>query len=683
MIELSSEYQYLGRSNAIRPYGTYSTPPSDPAYDDIPKPPVWNDPGYRYYILIYGKTVPDAENGRHRVTVKMRLACTGNASFYGFNTTASATVKETNVFAWDHKSVPSAYWGNSSTLTEDGNTYRRWVDLKEGAVEVDTGYEESEIDICASWRRNSISADPPSWLPSTDTATFSTLVLLSSIEPPEQPEPEQPAGPTSYIGTRVYADDALVYDSRDEDLDLVALKATTGLNIGGTAEITMPAGHPAYNYFVWYRTVVTILRGDAVRFRGRALYPENDAAQQRKIVCEGELCFLRDGCNRPGSRKGTPAQVFRALIGDYNAQVEAFKQFEIGSVTVSGKAVELTNENGEPILTTVKKLIDLCGGYIVFTSNSSGKRVIHYLQKINRRSNQTIEFGENLLDVSSTGANNDSLATGLVPYGAKDEATGKRISIDSVNDGKDYIIAEDAKAIRGTIMASAVFESARTPSALMDMAWDWLNGKKSYITSLRLTALDLSYLNKSVAGFEPGDIIEVIAAPYAVNDLFQLIQMTEDFLKPINGDISLGKDVQSLTGAAAADSFSMQSALDSTVAALRNSYATEASYMTAGSHPEQNSAELLPDAYVAMLDKLTPLRFRYDGEGELFHVGFSAQDVAQAVYDVGLSLNDFAGLVDVSGDGSQLNVAYEEFIGILLQKIINLESRINALEEKA
>ena len=60
MITLTSEYQYLGRSDAIAPYGTYTTPPPDP-WDDIPKPPVWNDPGFRYYILLYGKPLSIAE----------------------------------------------------------------------------------------------------------------------------------------------------------------------------------------------------------------------------------------------------------------------------------------------------------------------------------------------------------------------------------------------------------------------------------------------------------------------------------------------------------------------------------------------------------------------------------------------------------------------------------------------
>lgn len=832
MITLTSEYQYLGRSNAIAPYGTY-TPAPGSDLDDIPKPPVWNDPGFRYYILLYGKTTPDTGNGSHRVSVKMRLVCTADYSFTGYGTTASAAVAGTSAFAWDSKQVPAAYWGNSPSITEDGKTYRRWVDLKEGTVEVDTGYEESEIDISASWRRNSISSDPPYWLPNTSTATVATTVLLSSFAPPEVPE--QPTEPVSYAGTQVYADDALVYDSKLEELDLVALRATTGLNVGGTAEITMQGGHPAYSYFTGHKTVVTIYRGNVLRFRGRALYAETDSLRQRTIVCEGELCFLRDSINRPYNYvDSSPGKIFRALIRAHNEQVEPFKQFEIGTVTVPGSGVAFKSESAETVLDTLDKLIDRCGGYIVFTTSTEGKRVINYYQTINRRSKQAIEFGENLLDFSSTGANNGSLATGLIPYGAKDEKTKQRITIESVNGGKDYILAEDARAIRGTIMATATFDDATTPEALLTAAQEALAGKKSFITSLELTALDLSYLDKSLDSFAVGDSIPVISEPYALNDVFQLAQMTEDFLNPARSKITLGKDIPSLTGADVAGDFNSQMALAKTADALRTDYAAdiqqvaqqagaqvmdqvaqvyapqtamaqlleslnqEASARAAadlalqtsinnevtaragmmnkvngavsigGGTPinmngrtidltaangifahaainfdnglgirirnsdgasengyyvlrvdtadscivgndycnlylrgkdavylyktgaavtsdrrEKNSIEELPEAYEGLLDKLTPLRFRYNDKGDRYHVGFVAQDVDRALTEAGLSREDFGGFVDLNGDGSHLGLVYDEFVGLLLQKIKKLETRLKVLEEKA
>jgi len=97
---------------------------------------------------------------------------------------------------------------------------------------------------------------------------------------------------------------------------------------------------------------------------------------------------------------------------------------------------------------------------------------------------------------------------------------------------------------------------------------------------------------------------------------------------------------------------------------------------------EKNSIEELPAAYEAVLDKLTPKRFKFNGKGDRYHVGFIAQDVDEALAAAGLTRDDFGGFVDLKGDGSELGLAYDEFIGLLLQKQRGLEKRLQELEEK-
>lgn len=643
---------------------------------------------------------------------------------------------------------------------------------------------------------------------------------------------------------QVYADSQLVYDSRLERTDLEGLKATHTLNSGGTAEITMPYNHPAYNAFVGHKTVVTIYRDGVLRFRGRALYSTDNFRGQRKITCEGEMCFLRDTINRPYNYQATPRSCFVTLINQHNSATDAWKQFQVGEVTVTDPNdwIKLDSESAETTLATLNKLLDRCGGYITFTDDPvTGKRIIHWLEKLDRQSGQRIEFGENLLDFSSTGANTTSLITGLVPYGAKDEKTKKRITIASVNNGKDYILASDAKAVRDTIFGTATWDDVTSPATLLKKARAHLDANKVFITSLELTALDLSYLDKDLDSFSVGDTIRVVSTPHGVNEDFQLSQMTEDFISPTKSKIVLGKDIQSLTGAGVASDFQGQAALESvkvnyntdmgavaeTVeqsviakiadiyvtndtaeglearieaeennrstadAALQGYINTEAEIRAgadtalqlgieneanaragiinkvdgvvhiSGGAPinmlggkididgseinikkeirflngfgiriadkdgnfyyvlrvdnanscvvgndytnlylrgkdavylyktgavvtsdqrHKNSAEALPEAYEAMLDKLTPMRFRYNGRGNKYHVGFIAQDVLAAMAEAGLEPDDFGGFVDLNGDGSELGLAYDEFIGLLLQKLRKLEKRIETLE---
>ncbi|MBR5845504.1 MAG: phage tail protein [Rikenellaceae bacterium] len=376
---------------------------------------------------------------------------------------------------------------------------------------------------------------------------------------------------------QIYADGALTYDSRLEGYDLQGLRITAGLSKGGTAEIAMPPNHPAANRYVGYRTVVEIYRDGVLRFRGRALYPIDDVNNARTVVCEGELCFLQDGISRPYLYQDTPQAIFEAVVMDYNGQVEAFKQFKIGNVTVTdpNDYVRLESEEAETVLATINKLTERCGGYIVFTTDETGARVIHWLTEVGNTSSQVIEDGENLFDFSRSGANTD-MATALVPYGAKDETTGERLTISSVNDGKDYIVDETAAAIRGTIFKTAVWDDVTLPENLLRKARQYLNECKLFITSLTLTALDLSYVDRSVESFKVGDRIRVISPTHGIAEDFQLVDLSEDLLNPASSYITLGKEIRSLTGLDVAGDQKGQSELEKTIVAIKQDFEVNA-----------------------------------------------------------------------------------------------------------
>ena len=351
---------------------------------------------------------------------------------------------------------------------------------------------------------------------------------------------------------QLYADGELIYDSRMKSTALLGLRAQLGLNKGGAATIILPPDHPYYNSFTSYRTVVEIYRDRVLRFRGRALYPTDDFMLNRTITCEGERCFLRDGIHRPYKYNDTPERIFKTVVGLYNAQVEAFKQFVVGTIDgISTDAIVLESEEAETFSATVDKLVELCGGYIVFTTNSSGQRVINWYEDVNYSNSQTIEFGKNLVDFSRTTANSD-LATVIIPYGAKDVVTGERLTIKSVNGGLDFIQDDEAVDLRGIIAKAMYWDEITTPMALLTKAQQYLNNSKNLIASLELTALDLSLLDKSIDSFMVGDVIKVISKPHGIgegDDPYQLTEMDMDFLHPQNDRIILGKTIASLTGA--------------------------------------------------------------------------------------------------------------------------------------
>lgn len=348
---------------------------------------------------------------------------------------------------------------------------------------------------------------------------------------------------------QLYVDGAIVYDSRVKASALLGLTAQLGMNKGGAATIVLPPGHAAYNAFVSYRSVVEIYRDGVLRFRGRALYPTDDFTLTRTITCEGERCFLRDGIHRPYTYNDSPVAIFKTVMGLYNAQVEEFKQFVVGTIDgINTDAIVLESEEAETFAATVDKLVEMCGGYIVFTTNTDGKRVINWYGNIGYDNNQMIEFGENLMDFSRTTANSD-LATVIIPYGAKDETTGERLTIKSVNNELDFIQDGDAVALRGIIAKAVYWDEIVTADALLTKAQQYLNTSKNLVASLELTAVDLSLLDKNIDSFMIGDIIKVRSKPHGVEDqYYQLTEQSIDFLHPQNDRVTLGKNLVSLTG---------------------------------------------------------------------------------------------------------------------------------------
>lgn len=361
----------------------------------------------------------------------------------------------------------------------------------------------------------------------------------------------------------LYADGALVYNSRLPDYKLRALLTTQGLNKSGTATFIMPPGHPAYNSFVSYRTVVALYEDGALRFRGRAIYPDDDNSNCRTITCEGERGFFRDAIARPYLYQDTPAAIFSAALELYNADVDAFKRFTLGKVTVTdpNDYVRLESTTAESFAVFFDKLVERCGGYITFTDDGNGGRAVNWLAEIGTQSEQAIEFGSNLLDFTRSGQSPE-LYTAIRPYGAQLE-DGSRVTIASVTeDGSDWIQDDEAVAHRGVIMGTATWDDVTEPENLLAKSKKWLAEHRLAITALHLSAVDLSRFGRDINTFHIGDRVPVKSKSHNVDEYFQLTDREIDWLNPGAGTIDLGKSKTSLTGADVAGDRESQSRLE-------------------------------------------------------------------------------------------------------------------------
>ena len=348
---------------------------------------------------------------------------------------------------------------------------------------------------------------------------------------------------------QIYTGGVLTNDSRLKGHSLLALSYTAGLNKAGTATLTMPPEHPSYNAYEPYKPVVTVYDDGNLVFRGRPLKPQDDALNRRTVTCEGERCFFRDAVMRPYLYQASPEEIFEDIIGIYNAQVEEDKRFVLGEVTVTdpNNYIRLESSKAEQVSDTIDTLVQRCGGYIVFTTNDTGARVVNWYAEVSYQNNQTIDYGSNLVDFGRASENTE-LATRIIPYGAKDETTGDYLTIESVNGGLDYIEDTEAIQLRGIITKPVYWDDVTEPQNLLQKAQAYLATSKNLVTSLTLTAVDLAVIDKTLDTFKVGDLIRVRSGPHKLDDDFLLTDRTVDLLNKGSGTITLGKEMKTLTG---------------------------------------------------------------------------------------------------------------------------------------
>lgn len=364
---------------------------------------------------------------------------------------------------------------------------------------------------------------------------------------------------------RIYADDDVIYDSTIDDQRIEKGELTLELGKSGSFSMSIYSDHPAYDTIVKMKTIIKITRDGRIIFRGRVLNDSTDYWGLRTLTCEGELSFLQDTIMRPYTFKGTPEELFNKIINNHNEQADDAKKFNVGRITVkdSNDYISRKNTAYDSSLANIKSrlLEDATGGYLIIDHND-GKDTptINYLSQYDGKATQTVEFGKNLKDFVKS-SKGDDLATAVIPLGAKIEekdADGnattdseKRTTIESVNDGKDYIYDSNAASIYGMIYKTAEFNDVHDPSILLKRGQSYLSASVNLAISIELKAIDLHLLDRSIEAFNTGDYIRVISEPHNFDATMLCTKQTIDLLKPDGDTLTLGYAYATLTDAAA------------------------------------------------------------------------------------------------------------------------------------
>lgn len=348
---------------------------------------------------------------------------------------------------------------------------------------------------------------------------------------------------------QVYIDGTLIHDLRVNGLKLFEPKLSHEVNKAGSFIFTAYPSHPYISMIgKKLKPIITIEDGSGVIWRGRVLNTEDGFYNQEQCTCEGELAFFNDSIVRTYDYSGGLTGYFEFLVSQHNDQVDEEKQFKIGNVTVTdpNDYVHFSSNQFPKTLSEIKeKLIDKYGGYIWFRHESDGV-YIDYLEDSDLLCNQPVELGKNLIDLTKVVKGQD-VATVIIPRGAIiDEETGERVSIESVNDGKDYVINEEAAELFGKIQRVVEFDDVTQPENLLSKAQEYAADYGNLIASMTFTAADLYKAGSSINNFRLFRYVQVYSDVHGIDEKYLIKKIDIDLNDPTYGKLSSGKTVKTL-----------------------------------------------------------------------------------------------------------------------------------------
>lgn len=220
-------------------------------------------------------------------------------------------------------------------------------------------------------------------------------------------------------------------------------------------------------------------------------------------------------------------------------------RFTAGRTTVDG-LVDVIEEDYVPTMEAIqKRILDEYGGYLNIR-HEGGTQTIELLKDFTLLAPQTITFGKNLLDMKRMRKGSD-IVTALIPLGAKMEGTEQRLTVSSVNEGKDTITDADAVARFGYIVKPMVWDKITDANELKRTGEAYLAGLVNLPETIELTAADLATIDTDFDSFHIGTYVTVESKPHGISQKFLISKMSIDLLDPAANKLTLGGVIEPFT----------------------------------------------------------------------------------------------------------------------------------------
>jgi|UniRef100_UPI003FD7948E phage-related protein len=282
----------------------------------------------------------------------------------------------------------------------------------------------------------------------------------------------------------------------------------------------------------------------------------------RKVTCEGRLGWLYDSVQPYVEYKMVGiSTVLSSFLSKHNSQVGADKRIELGQVTVTASNNYTYTANWDKTMDVIAdKLVGKFGGEIQLR-DKDGKVYLDYLESIGHGTDTTIELAVNLKTISRE-VDETAVITRLYPLGAKLTDSEKRLTIGTVNGGKDYI--EDSSLVTkyGIISGTQIWDDVTLASNLLSKGKEYLKSVNRAKVQYQITALDLSRIDKHIEQFELGCWYRVKNSLMGIDEDLRIVGISIDLDNPQASQLTFGDRFETLSGFMTAKTQSLQSAID-------------------------------------------------------------------------------------------------------------------------
>ena len=350
---------------------------------------------------------------------------------------------------------------------------------------------------------------------------------------------------------RVLLDNLAIHDPslNDPARLLVNGVVTKKVNCADNFTFTIYPGNAGYDSLVMLNCAVSVYKDGQLIFHGRPLSEETGWDNEKTVVCEGDLAIFNDTVVRPYEYDGTVANYLRFLVNQHNAQTTADKQVILRTVTVTDPNDRIIRSHSDYV-STMQELMDKTvghmGGYLMM-SYEGGSLYLDYLADSTSGTNQALAVGKNILDFQRS-LSAEALATALVPLGAKDEETGERVTIKSVNEGQDYIQDDAAVSENGLIFAIQTWDDVTVPANLLRKAQAVLTDLTRVLPRIQLTAIDLTVAGYDMDAIGFFEYVTVTDTAHHVSGQYLITERQYCLSAPENDKVTFGGEEETISG---------------------------------------------------------------------------------------------------------------------------------------